>query len=1687
MRKSKKVEKIKKIAPLKNTSGEGYEYENSVVAYFLSFLLSNRIFDPSLGEIKRIDFQTRVDENLLDDIILTCEQNGKTQRCFISVKSNQQFSKKSSPQEFVFSAWNLYLHEVDSTFEKKSDFLCLSSSHLPSELSNDINNLLKMASGQDSEDLSNRLPKRGYVNNCVRNLFDSFSCPRNIATKHAISAKDIGNFLKCVKIFEFDFEVLPSEKLNSGLRNCQDILWDQSQEEAKKVWKELKEISRKLRHSGGYADIEFLVDALKWKFRLKDYPVHHNDWIRLEKNSKDYTDGIFTKIGDKLTIQRSEEVYELNSMIFNNKKVILLGSSGSGKTVLAKCWLDQFISSHKILWWDATWFSQEEISAFERKLNLTYPLSDLFSVASGTQNVIIVDGIDRLYTEVGFQRLSQLIRLLKLNNDKCSWRVIFTCQIEEWKRIRDALIRHNIDPNTEIATLALKELTEVELEQVWKIFPSLKKLRTNRSISPLLKKPKILDLLARHSSEIKNWAGESDFIEWFWEQEIQKGNNSTARSIFLQNFAARLADEWESGVAESEISGLDLSIVDELIRDHICKKYQYQISFFHDLYSDWARQRVLIGKQRKVLGYIKEKCDSPLWHRAIQLYGMHLLERTNDPSEWSELIYSLSNGTDTHSIAQDLVLESIIFAADPLPLLEKVWPELSKDDGKLLKSLLIRFQYIATVPNPVVQEKAREIGLDLTEAELIARLPYWPYWIPLIRFLSNHESEVIKFDPKSIADLGYTWIQQTPDNYPLRNEVARLVLAIAEDVREKQKIKDHYGCDKEISKSAYSAAIACIREYPDRVTKLILEICERSIPGERYRASHKQIIHSQIDGDLEYPIPWPKGPNDRIDSVFVEICIAESALLPLIRVKPELAKEVCLAIMIEPPRPRRLTTDSSYWDDEFGVNTDAKVYPAFYDKGPFLNFLRINSKMGLEVIIQLVNFATEQWGELQKKEHGETPYSTIILSDVSKQWIGDDSVYAWYRGAFAPDLLISALMAIEKFLYEQIDKNEPVDEFIEDILINSKSVAIGGLLIAIGKYKPALFLGALKRIFSVPEFFNWELGMDINSNIHFSPGWRFQSYDQQKIAQSWYLLPHRKLSYKDIAMGAFIKSPEIQSFFEPVKLHWQEQIKKLNQNDQKRQFIQILISWFDISNYSVTTDKEKGRCVIYNPPQHIVKNFQENEEPQIQEASNRLQLQTFIFACNDLLKNRNKCKEINPESIWDNLLVISTNQRYKIQLDYLSKEDAICGGCAVLLVIYPDYLKKNPDKEKWCKEQVLNILNNPSKSKNSIDSEENPVDFSWDSFCAWALPHIWANDLKSPKIREFILRLATDYHYKTVEILFESCGEIRGKLGEHFKELEHFILLWSATKNRLKFSQMEGTTFDIDQWVDVHALKFIEGRLSVKLPRLEDIENKDNKIKLRFSNNGKRTRLHLLGFDLKTIEAAFNWRKSLNNTLNQSERAEWIEFLKELLGFTLKQFGGLNSNETEYDGSPNEFDQWLFSRIAYNIAEFQSRENAKELWLPILNLGIECHAWVEKFLFDWGMNLYYFKDNPENFIREWKSMIDFAQSSSKWNYEKIRKKSDLDEMWCILLDLDLISSDKWDKSQKEFVNNFFSSYQASAPIILKRRIITEKFIAFLNTPAAEDLRIDGLVWIYSASIEVGSSYWNNQKMNERLA
>ena len=65
------------ISPPKTTGGEGFVFENDVCAYYLAVMLLGRPpLAPIPGALSRIDFQTRAGGWLVDDALLTIEQQG---------------------------------------------------------------------------------------------------------------------------------------------------------------------------------------------------------------------------------------------------------------------------------------------------------------------------------------------------------------------------------------------------------------------------------------------------------------------------------------------------------------------------------------------------------------------------------------------------------------------------------------------------------------------------------------------------------------------------------------------------------------------------------------------------------------------------------------------------------------------------------------------------------------------------------------------------------------------------------------------------------------------------------------------------------------------------------------------------------------------------------------------------------------------------------------------------------------------------------------------------------------------------------------------------------------------------------------------------------------------------------------------------------------------------------------------------------------------------------------------------------------------------------------------------------------------------------------------------------------------------------------------------------------------------
>jgi hypothetical protein len=99
------------------TGGAGYTFADKVAAAFLVQILQRAFpFEPELGVIVEIHFETRESGNLLDDLQLVLRRGNESSKCTASVKSNRQLSKAGFNSEFVKDAWEEWRGAAGSKF-----------------------------------------------------------------------------------------------------------------------------------------------------------------------------------------------------------------------------------------------------------------------------------------------------------------------------------------------------------------------------------------------------------------------------------------------------------------------------------------------------------------------------------------------------------------------------------------------------------------------------------------------------------------------------------------------------------------------------------------------------------------------------------------------------------------------------------------------------------------------------------------------------------------------------------------------------------------------------------------------------------------------------------------------------------------------------------------------------------------------------------------------------------------------------------------------------------------------------------------------------------------------------------------------------------------------------------------------------------------------------------------------------------------------------------------------------------------------------------------------------------------------------------------------------------------------------------------------------------------------------------
>ncbi len=1659
----------KKVAPPKSTGGGGYNFEDEVSAYFLSCLLTSRPpFEPELGVIQQIDFQTRSDGWFLDDILLTLKCGNSSCHCALSIKNSRQFTNNGAPHDFVRVAWEQLLHEGADKFQENQDFLGLISLPSSPDLNKDIQELLKLARAQDPEKMVARMNQPYYVSEQKRKLFKSFSCPSDLAQKRNIKEEDSVRLLKHIIIREQTSDLLKKE----AHRNCVDALRSRDSDEWSKLLDRLLSISGEYRSNAGSLNLQKLLPLIKNDFRLKDYPEYDSDWNILRENSRNMLKSIPTKIGGTIQLPRTSVLNHIEAEFKKNKAVLLLGASGSGKTVITKLWAESHSSEQEVLWWDASDFETEGASV---PAGLGHSLYEILNTTARSEAFVVIDGLDRLYGRGrGFRNISILLSNLNLERNDSPWKVLVTCQTEEWGRISKELLENNIYVQWNI--VQIEEPSSQELNKVWERFPVLKKLASRSHLENLLFKPKILDLLTDKllpdfNENMLTWVGESDLIEWFWKSDVENQKEGLALSQSAQLLAVKLADELRTEIPLVDCK--EITHIDNLVKLRILKNTNRGISFDHDLYGDWARQRVLLQKASDLKSYLDHRDTSPLWHRAVRFLGLHLLEKNEDVAEWHRIFSSLQEKDESPNLFQDLLLESAIFAADSLTILERLWIVLSENNGVLLWRLLGRFIYSATYPDPRIVELVKTANPDFEiTAKTMMRIPHESYWIPMLKFIYAHLMDMVNLAGEKIAEIADCWLRR--GGKELRKEAAEIALRSAQriiDLNSQRSLEnlEIYG---------YRALLAAVAEIPDKTRQLILRLAGRIKPDlPQYNANTEK---KELNfGSNSLPLvsvtkSWSDGPQFPVDKKFKWVCLEGDALYPLISSDPKLAVELILALLIKEPGKQDCFLQRIPGINDLSIDPVHQWSPAMYVTGPFLYFLKVHPEEGLDLIVRLINFATERWAENWQGE-GEPPGVSVKIAGKRRTYLGDIHVYKWSTGSGILSSIQSALMALEWWLYDLKNSGEEIKDTLKLLLKKSNSLAVIGVLLQVGKRYPEYFVSILKPFLGAPQFYAWDKQQYL--------GGFFADYNQELNA--WYLLPHRKQMLIRFALKMFSEDPKTRSFFKRAISSWEQD------QDNTAKFltlkeVEAFQECFNMKNYKKIRDDSGNYFWQFNPPRRLEESASVGVVPLDQK-----QLSKFIFQCNQLHVTRHPIWEGTPEGFWQVLQIIEAQKETLNNENFdLWAEDAISAGISVLICFYSEWLKQNPEKEVWCRERIIKIAMNPPKPHGEIGFlDNNPgttSDFRWDGYCARALPILWAENLDSQELKRGMALLASHFRYDTVKILFHALAGVRDKTGQKSKELQHFSLRWAVVrqewnstshKSSLPYEQLELRMKEIEN--------FVHGGVSPGIPPWQELVEKvvgkdqsENKVESVTGSVGSN-------LDLLQVRAAFDWLPDLAEAKDAQERSEWIEYYKQALQFTLQE--GKEMIERNIGISPSEWSDWLFQRIAKLILSLEPSEQPELFWKPILELRGWDYLWINEFLGSWFLNGLSAASAKDNFLREWKEMLEYAFSSPKWKYETGFYWR-LDETWIRVMGFaqQPIKADLWAEQHRSIVRELKPFYFRWAERCLVIPRCAVNFMVFLQQPAAVEILCDGLIWLNDRSGN-GSIVWNDQGAQTILA
>jgi hypothetical protein len=1701
------------IAPPKNTGGGGFAFEDDVCSWLLAaVLVGEPVFGMSSGPPVRLDFQTRPDGWFLDDVLVTTETGTTSHRFSLSIKSNAQFTATAAPADFVATVWEQWFHIGSTKFDSTLDFMGLVTAPLSEAATSSLSGLSEKAYANDSNLFPSRLATAKWASENERALFASFSCP--VSMGKAANEVDTARLMQRLRFSQHDFGSVASNSENRALELCRRAVHSQTSAEARNLWSILREVSAELRPKAGSITLFALVDRLCARVALAAYPDHASDWVTLDNRSLREVGLIRDSIANRVRVPRDGQVAKVILSITTYTQVALLGSSGVGKSALAKAAFEQRVSSgERTLWIDASSLDRAaDFGAFEASLQLRHPFAELLARESGRLPLVILDGLDRLYAEHAFRAVASLLQMARGGPQGTQWRILAVCQSQEWPRILEGLQRAGAVDSWHLHTAAA--LRPPDLQPVRESVPALARLLLQPRVGPLLTNLKLLDLVVRRLDggadvDASAWVGESSVADWFWNSEIERGADRLARGQFARVLAQAQADQLTSTVAVDDLEASSLNAAQSLIADQLLVQVSGdRLGFAHDLYGDWARLRLLLNHRTDLRTFLSVRHESPLWHRAIRLLGIHLLERENGVAEWQSLMASFDNGNLT--VIRDLLLEAPAFAVNAGALLGSIIPSLASGEGILLRRLLTRFLAFATVPKEEMQAIARAVGLDASVARATYRRPHWPYWVDVLLVLHAHRTEVVRVAPDELARIVEMWLEFAPPKSIRREEAAELSVMLGQRAL---RSRDDYR-EKEERRRFYKCALLAAAERLEAVALMARTAAER-IPRAESANDASQPSQSRARTRFGSGVlrgPWPHGPLARVDDEFRSVVLDSASILPLFRVSPAIAREIVLAVLIEPPHEESWG-NSDFYDRQLDLVRHHNWNPTLFTHGPFLAFLHENFTDGLELIMQLLDFATDR--SMADSPQEETKRSSKVSADDidgsrseqpqtadktqrlalsgdgvhTQHFLGDAAVYAWSAGlGNPPDAIEASLMALEKYFYLRLDADEDISERVTAALARSRSVAALGVLCDVGKRQAQLFEGPLRSLLSAPEIYAWEIPKLGQGRIHMMLGVILQGIEFAKLAQEFHNLEHRKLDLRNVAVELLMKSAEMQSFFLAIRNWWKDRAAGGEHLPDIREQLDLML---DPANYEMREDPTHGTILLNVALQRL----QTARAPEVQALNERMLIIGFPPRCRKILEERSAQTDGQLNELWKSWTrirdlskrALTTGEDQTLEEEHIH---GILGGVAVFLW-HESWLSQNVTRRQEVEEVLVSIMSGQSPKREGYLSAHDASTWTWDCFLADSAAMLWSRAQRDHRWRGLVAHLAFAEKYAAVKLLFSRCAEHRNALGEDFGRLRRLALDWAHVRRRAEVGSMQNTMSpsegkvreqigaEVSAWYERAISSFVDGTRTHVCTHWNVF---DDAADFPLTEGRRRTSAHAELLDFHLVRCSHEWLPLPDVSQSAQERAEVIQFWQVALNVvTARPRADLERSDHQY---PHEDEVWVLDHVAALVLQLREDEAPELFWEALIDLHSEAHDWPEQFLRALHRHALSLNPTPATYATLVRHITQRAfvniQGKQRWPWHE--------EVWDSLIGIDAWLAHLWSARHSSHVLAIFdvvSLWMEKAPQEGRR---LGKLAEWLSKASAASIRLRLLPWFLGQlQPEIERSIYKADEAEDSLA